>query len=238
MLQAGANQNGDSRREWANAVLEALRSQNKLPGQPSLPGPGQGAPHHHQHQQAQPSNVTASDTGPAASSGAGPSNNSSGGRPQGGISPTGLSPSFAQLFPSQAGGPVVDGGHGGKGAGSHQSSIYHSPFAAHPRSNPAQGGSGGKGGASAMPAVPTAKLENQAGPIQQVTCPQTRYPCTMLPLQRAHLTSIGAEASHGCCNALHRLACAAPLMVQHHRWGQKKSCALPLRPHAADVSRA
>ena len=31
-------QSGESRREWATAVLEALRSQNKLPG---LPGPGQ-----------------------------------------------------------------------------------------------------------------------------------------------------------------------------------------------------
>lgn len=162
--QAGANQTADSRREWANAVLEALRSQNKLPGQPSMPGPGQQSPHRQHHQQqALPSNMTASEnTGPAASSGAGPSNNSSGGRPPSGMSPSGLSPSFAQLFPSQT---AEVPGTAGKG----QSSIHHSPFASHPRSNPAAPG-GGKGGVSAMPAVPmqVTKSEGHTAPMPQV----------------------------------------------------------------------
>ena len=37
--QAGAGQSADARREWANAVLEALRTQSKLPGQDGLPQP-------------------------------------------------------------------------------------------------------------------------------------------------------------------------------------------------------
>ena len=37
--QAGAGQSADTRREWANAVLEALRTQSRLPGQASLPPP-------------------------------------------------------------------------------------------------------------------------------------------------------------------------------------------------------
>jgi len=38
-MQAGAGQSADARREWATAVLEALRTQSKLPGQASLPPP-------------------------------------------------------------------------------------------------------------------------------------------------------------------------------------------------------
>lgn len=37
--QVGAGQSADTRREWANAVLEALRTQSKMPGQASLPPP-------------------------------------------------------------------------------------------------------------------------------------------------------------------------------------------------------
>lgn len=129
----GAAQNADSRREWANAVLEALRSQSKLPGQASLPPPS-------------PQQPSAADAGSGGGGGtsavAGPSGSSSGGRP-----PTGLSGSFAHLFPPQ---PPANGAKGG----GHQSSIYQSPFASHPRSNPALPG-GSKGGASAMPPLPS-----------------------------------------------------------------------------------
>ena len=44
MSQAGAGQSADTRREWANAVLEALRTQSKLPGQASLPPPSPEKP--------------------------------------------------------------------------------------------------------------------------------------------------------------------------------------------------
>ena len=44
LLQAGAGQSADTRREWANAVLEALRTQSKLPGQASLPPPSPEKP--------------------------------------------------------------------------------------------------------------------------------------------------------------------------------------------------
>ncbi|CAL8471464.1 g11006 [Coccomyxa elongata] len=145
--QAGASQSADSRREWANAVLEALRSQNKLPGQPSLPPPSP----------QQPSAAEGASAGGAAggSAGAGPSGSSSGGG--GGRPPTGLSGSFAHLFPQQS--PPSAAKNGG-----HQSSIYHSPFAAHPRSNPAQPG-GSRGGAGAMPPLPSPKAEGHASQV-------------------------------------------------------------------------
>ncbi|EIE19796.1 hypothetical protein COCSUDRAFT_67803 [Coccomyxa subellipsoidea C-169] len=134
--QAGAAQNADSRREWANAVLEALRSQSKLPGQASLPPPSPQQP------SAAEGASAGTGGGGGASAGAGPSGSSSGGRP-----PTGLSNSFAHLFPPQ---PPPNGAKGG------QSSIYQSPFAAHPRSNPAQaGGSRDGGGVSGMPPLPS-----------------------------------------------------------------------------------
>lgn len=41
-MQAGAGQSADAKREWANAVLEALRAQSKMPGQASLPPPSPG----------------------------------------------------------------------------------------------------------------------------------------------------------------------------------------------------
>ena len=44
LSQAGAGQSADTRREWANAVLEALRTQSKLPGQASLPPPSPEKP--------------------------------------------------------------------------------------------------------------------------------------------------------------------------------------------------
>ncbi|BDA46846.1 hypothetical protein COCOBI_09-2990 [Coccomyxa sp. Obi] len=159
--QAGASQTADSRREWANAVLEALRSQNKLPGQPSLPPPSP---------QQQPSAAEAASAGGAggASAGAGPSGSSSGG---GGRPPTGLSGSFTHLFPQQS---PPSGAKGG-GGGGHQSSIYHSPFAAHPRSNPAQPG-GSRGGAGAMPPLPSPKADGHASQVPNSPAPRAGLP--------------------------------------------------------------
>ncbi|CAK0785506.1 hypothetical protein CVIRNUC_008716 [Coccomyxa viridis] len=132
-LQAGAGQSADTRREWANAVLEALRTQSKLPGQASLPPPS-------------PEKPPAGNPGTPSSGAQNPSTSGSGG----GQNP-GLSPAFAQMFPPAQ----QPGSSGSKG---NQTSIYQSPFAAHPRSNNL--GPSAKGSAASllngMPALPMA----------------------------------------------------------------------------------
>lgn len=135
-------------------MLEALRSQTKLPGQASMPP-------------SSPQQPSAADGGggggsaaaAAASGGAGPSGSSSGG----GRPPTGLSGSFAQLFPQQ---PPANSAKGG----SHQSSIYHSPFAAHPRSKVALPGGAKGGGVNGMPPLPSSSGKAE-GLVPQVCLP-------------------------------------------------------------------
>ena len=68
LLQAGAGQSADARREWANAVLEALRTQSKLPGQASLPPRSLGKGPTHNPDTSSPSGAQ----NPSASSSAGP----------------------------------------------------------------------------------------------------------------------------------------------------------------------
>lgn len=68
LLQAGAGQSADARREWANAVLEALRTQSKLPGQASLPPPMPGKGPAQNPDASSPSGAQ----NPSASSSAGP----------------------------------------------------------------------------------------------------------------------------------------------------------------------
>ena len=66
--------------------------------------------------------------------------------------PAGLSPALAQLFPPPA--AQQPGSSGSKG---NHSSIYHSPFAAHPRSAGALPPAAKGSAASLMPALPTSQ---------------------------------------------------------------------------------
>ncbi|CAL5224339.1 g7011 [Coccomyxa viridis] len=156
-LQAGAGQSADAKREWANAVLEALRAQSKMPGQASLPPPSPGKGPTQNPDTSSPSGAP----NPSAGSSAGPH----------AAAQPGLSPALAQLFPPPA--AQQPGSSGSKG---NHSSIYHSPFAAHPRSAgnlpPAAKGSA----ASLMPALPT----SQAPMSPSVHTPGSKGPLGMM----------------------------------------------------------
>lgn len=88
----------------------------------------------------------------------------------------GLSPALAQLFP-----PPASQQPGSSGSKGNHSSIYHSPFAAHPRSTnnlpPAAKGSA----ASLMPALPTSQAPMVGVQVLSLPCALGSAGCTELP---------------------------------------------------------